>query len=171
MNCECLGNWFLWAHQIPRSVVIRLPKTCLSSITGVASQSNCRRQCLIFAVCAGNYNPLERVIKAASNDSNYSWCTCSEEICTEQLRGFVQWNMNGNGWKGACMQSLAHYCVHARSLEHKSAYIMHLLGSAQPIPVLALLNQTNLRRMRAGYVPPVDGSSSSRANGVSTSSQ
>lgn len=47
----------------------------------------------------GNYNPLERVIKAASNDSNYSWCTCSEEICTEQLRGFVQWNMNGNGWK------------------------------------------------------------------------
>jgi len=69
----------------------------------------------------GNYNPLERVIKAASNDSNYSWCTCSEEICTEQLRGFVQWNMNGNGWKG--------------------------------------------------YVPPVGGSSSSRANGVSTSSQ
>ena len=47
----------------------------------------------------GNYNPLERVIKAASNDSNYSWCTCSEEICTEQLRGFVQWNMNGRGWK------------------------------------------------------------------------
>lgn len=49
---------------------------------------------------AGNYNPLERVIKAASNDSNYSWCTCSEEICIEQLRGFVQWNMNGQGWKG-----------------------------------------------------------------------
>ncbi len=22
----------------------------------------------------GNYNPLERVIKSASNDSNYSWC-------------------------------------------------------------------------------------------------
>ncbi len=54
---------------------------------------------------AGNYNPLERVIKAASNDSNYSWCTCSEEICTEQLRGFVQWNMNGKGWKGAYLPS------------------------------------------------------------------
>ena len=50
---------------------------------------------------SGNYNPLERPIKAASNDSNYSWCTCSEEICTEQLRGYVQWNMNGDGWKGA----------------------------------------------------------------------
>lgn len=43
----------------------------------------------------GNYNPLERVIKAASNSSNYSWCTCSEEICTEQLHGRVAWNMNG----------------------------------------------------------------------------
>ena len=55
---------------------------------------------LTLLASAGNYNPLERVIKAASNDSNYSWCTCSEEICTEQLRGFVQWNMNGQGWKG-----------------------------------------------------------------------
>jgi hypothetical protein len=25
----------------------------------------------------GNYNPLERVIKAASNESNYSWCGVS----------------------------------------------------------------------------------------------
>ena len=24
----------------------------------------------------GNYNPLERVIKAASNATSYSWCTC-----------------------------------------------------------------------------------------------
>lgn len=48
----------------------------------------------------GNYNPLERVIKAASNSSNYSWCTCSEEICTEQLGGRVAWNMNGMGYKG-----------------------------------------------------------------------
>lgn len=48
----------------------------------------------------GNYNPLERVIKAASNSSNYSWCTCSEEICTEQLGGRVAWNMNGIGYKG-----------------------------------------------------------------------
>lgn len=56
----------------------------------------------------GNYNPLERVIKAASNDSNYSWCTCSEEICTEQLRGFVQWNMNGKGWKGMSLLSPVH---------------------------------------------------------------
>jgi hypothetical protein len=28
----------------------------------------------------GNYNPLGRVIKSASNSSNYSWCTCSEEV-------------------------------------------------------------------------------------------
>jgi hypothetical protein len=48
----------------------------------------------------GNYNPLGRVIKAASNSTNYSWCTCSEEICTEQLGGRVAWNQNGVGWKG-----------------------------------------------------------------------
>jgi hypothetical protein len=48
----------------------------------------------------GNYNPLSRVIKAASNSTNYSWCTCSEEICTEQLGGHVAWNMNGLGWSG-----------------------------------------------------------------------
>ncbi|BDA51108.1 hypothetical protein COCOBI_17-3280 [Coccomyxa sp. Obi] len=55
----------------------------------------------------GNYNPLERVIKAASNESNYSWCTCSEEICTEQLHGRVAWNMNGVGWKGYLPPSAA----------------------------------------------------------------
>eukprot|EP00275_Glaucocystis_incrassata_P001890 EC124241.1.p1 GENE.EC124241.1~~EC124241.1.p1 ORF type:complete len:138 (+),score=0.08 EC124241.1:231-644(+) len=48
----------------------------------------------------GNYNPLERVIKTASNSSSYSWCTCSEEICEQQLGGRVAWNMNGIGWKG-----------------------------------------------------------------------
>jgi hypothetical protein len=48
----------------------------------------------------GNYNPLGRVIKAASNSTSYSWCTCSEEICTEQLGGRVAWNQNGLGWKG-----------------------------------------------------------------------
>lgn len=48
----------------------------------------------------GNFNPLERVIKEASNSSSYSWCTCSEEICTEQLQGKVAWNQNGIGWKG-----------------------------------------------------------------------
>ncbi|PSC74382.1 phosphoglycerate mutase [Micractinium conductrix] len=35
----------------------------------------------------GNYNPLELVIKAASNSTSYSWCTCSEEICEQQLGG------------------------------------------------------------------------------------
>ncbi len=48
----------------------------------------------------GNYNPLGKVIKAASNSTSYSWCTCSEEICTEQLGGRVAWNQNGLGWKG-----------------------------------------------------------------------
>jgi len=48
----------------------------------------------------GNYNPLEQVIKAASNSSSYSWCTCSEEICTEQLGGRVAWNQNGVGHLG-----------------------------------------------------------------------
>ena len=69
----------------------------------------------------GNHNPLERVIKQASNATSYSWCTCSEEvrllrrsrafyfscihtisaqICTEQLGGRVAWNQNGLGWKG-----------------------------------------------------------------------
>ena len=33
----------------------------------------------------GNSNPLMDVIKAASKPSSYSWCTCSEEICTSQL--------------------------------------------------------------------------------------
>ena len=48
----------------------------------------------------GNYNPLDRVIKSASNASSPTWCTCSEEICTEQLGGRVAWNQNGMGWKG-----------------------------------------------------------------------
>jgi hypothetical protein len=48
----------------------------------------------------GNFNPLERVIKAASNATSYSWCTCSEEICREQLGGKVQWNQNGVGHSG-----------------------------------------------------------------------
>ena len=48
----------------------------------------------------GNRNPLFAAITAASNASSYSWCTCSEEICEEQLGGRVAWNMNGRGWKG-----------------------------------------------------------------------
>ncbi|GAB0489499.1 hypothetical protein MMPV_000718 [Pyropia vietnamensis] len=48
----------------------------------------------------GNMNPLGDVIKAASSNSSYSWCTCSEEICEEQLRGRVAWNQNGVGWRG-----------------------------------------------------------------------
>lgn len=48
----------------------------------------------------GNGNPLNDVIKAASKPSSYSWCTCSEEICTQQLGGQVAWNQNGAGWKG-----------------------------------------------------------------------
>ncbi|KAK9867988.1 hypothetical protein WJX84_010855 [Apatococcus fuscideae] len=48
----------------------------------------------------GNRNPLNDVIKAASKPSSYSWCTCSEEICTQQLGGRVAWNQNGAGWKG-----------------------------------------------------------------------
>ena len=48
----------------------------------------------------GNANPLFRAITAASNASSLSWCTCSEEICEEQLGGRVAWNMNGRGWKG-----------------------------------------------------------------------
>lgn len=48
----------------------------------------------------GNRNPLLRAITAASNATSYSWCTCSEEICEEQLKGRVEWNMNGRGWKG-----------------------------------------------------------------------
>lgn len=41
-----------------------------------------------------------QVIKAASNSSSYSWCTCSEEICEQQLGGRVAWNQHGVGWKG-----------------------------------------------------------------------
>ena len=49
----------------------------------------------------GNRNPLLTVIKSAAKDpNNLSWCTCSEEICTQQLKGQVEWNMNGKGWKG-----------------------------------------------------------------------
>lgn len=40
-------------------------------------------------------------IRAASLDpNNLSWCTCSEEICKEQLGGKVAWNLNGAGWSG-----------------------------------------------------------------------
>jgi hypothetical protein len=48
----------------------------------------------------GNRNPLGDVIARASSQENPSWCTCSEEICTEQLGGSVAWNMQGAGWKG-----------------------------------------------------------------------
>lgn len=48
----------------------------------------------------GNFNPLEHVIKSASNASSYSWCTCSENICEMQLGGRVAWNMHGVGHKG-----------------------------------------------------------------------
>ncbi|KAH7623686.1 hypothetical protein NADE_008509 [Nannochloris sp. 'desiccata'] len=48
----------------------------------------------------GNFNPLERVIKAASNSTSWSWCTCSEEICRDQLGGTVLWNQNGMGHSG-----------------------------------------------------------------------
>ena len=40
----------------------------------------------------GNKNPLGDVIKSASLPSSYSWCTCSEEICEQQLGGRVAWN-------------------------------------------------------------------------------
>lgn len=48
----------------------------------------------------GNVNPLGDVIRQASTNASYSWCTCSEEICIEQLRGRVAWNQNGAGWRG-----------------------------------------------------------------------
>lgn len=48
----------------------------------------------------GNANPLGDVIRQASTNASYSWCTCSEEICIEQLRGRVAWNQNGAGWRG-----------------------------------------------------------------------
>ena len=49
----------------------------------------------------GGNNPLATVIKSTAKDpKNLSWCTCSEEICTQQLHGQVSWNMNGVGWKG-----------------------------------------------------------------------
>ena len=49
----------------------------------------------------GNENPLYTAIKSGNKSPvNLSWCTCSEEICTEQLQGTVEWNMHGVGWKG-----------------------------------------------------------------------
>lgn len=48
----------------------------------------------------GNANPLGDVIRAASTNASFSWCTCSEEICEEQLGGRVAWNQNGMGWRG-----------------------------------------------------------------------
>uniref|UniRef100_A0A7S0ZLD8 Uncharacterized protein n=1 Tax=Timspurckia oligopyrenoides TaxID=708627 RepID=A0A7S0ZLD8_9RHOD len=54
----------------------------------------------------GNYNPLGDVIMAASQKESYSWCTCSEEICEQQLHGRVQFNMNGIGWRGYLPPSL-----------------------------------------------------------------
>ena len=48
----------------------------------------------------GNNNPLLEVITKASKPESYSWCTCSEEICLQQLGGRVAWNQHGAGWKG-----------------------------------------------------------------------
>lgn len=39
------------------------------------------------------YNPLYGPITRNSDPSNYSWCTCSEKICLDQLGGKVEWNM------------------------------------------------------------------------------
>ena len=36
-------------------------------------------------------NPLEEQIKRNSHPSSYSWCTCNERICIEQLKGRVEW--------------------------------------------------------------------------------
>jgi len=57
-------------------------------------------QGLFFARLSHGMALLLQVIKAASNSSSYSWCTCSEEICEEQLGGRVAWNQHGVGWKG-----------------------------------------------------------------------
>ena len=40
------------------------------------------------------------MIREASRPGNYSWCTCSEEICTQQLGGRAAWNQHGAGWSG-----------------------------------------------------------------------
>eukprot|EP00045_Choanoeca_perplexa_P000259 m.13565 g.13565 ORF g.13565 m.13565 type:complete len:149 (+) comp10182_c0_seq1:101-547(+) len=37
------------------------------------------------------HNPLSEPIRANSDTSSYSWCTCSESICTDQLHGTVAW--------------------------------------------------------------------------------
>mmetsp|Transcript_16557 Transcript_16557/g.28380 ORF Transcript_16557/g.28380 Transcript_16557/m.28380 type:complete len:139 (+) Transcript_16557:118-534(+) len=37
------------------------------------------------------YNPLSGPITRNSDSSSYSWCTCSESICTQQLKGRVAW--------------------------------------------------------------------------------
>ena len=36
-------------------------------------------------------NPLAEPIKRNSDSSSYSWCTCSESICYNQLGGTVAW--------------------------------------------------------------------------------
>ena len=36
-------------------------------------------------------NPLAGPIKRNSDPNNYSWCTCTEHICENQLKGKVEW--------------------------------------------------------------------------------
>eukprot|EP00730_Choanoeca_flexa_P015022 TRINITY_DN6781_c0_g1_i1.p1 TRINITY_DN6781_c0_g1~~TRINITY_DN6781_c0_g1_i1.p1 ORF type:complete len:154 (+),score=24.68 TRINITY_DN6781_c0_g1_i1:132-593(+) len=37
------------------------------------------------------HNPLSEPIRSNSDKSSYTWCTCSESICTDQLDGTVAW--------------------------------------------------------------------------------
>lgn len=68
----------------------------------------------------GNYNPLERVIKAASNESNYSWC---EGRCAACIEMFHPANASG-----ICMPPLGFSRGMLASLRDLCVLQVHLLG-------------------------------------------
>lgn len=75
------GPWhFLWAPCVPLA--------CCAICSIPAARSSDLPPCPARVTLA--LLQLERVIKAASNSSSYSWCTCSEEICEQQLGGRVR---------------------------------------------------------------------------------
>lgn len=84
MNCGTLRKSKETAHCFPSDASHHY--ICCTNIKNLSNPYNRSDKSVAY------YNPLENVIKRNSDKSNYSWCTCSEKICTEQLGGKVEWD-------------------------------------------------------------------------------
>ena len=87
----------------------------------------------------GNRNPLFDSIKSAAKDpNNLSWCTCSEEICTQQLHGEVEWNMNGVGWKGLRGRDLGPLGISLEAQNRGSEILPIMIGATVTLLLVVL---------------------------------